>query len=67
MLRKRGLKSAGVALVAGLLMGFDAILHPKGARMEDVQDETRRRKVDLSGEPVDARNWANGASSGNEE
>jgi len=32
MLSKRGRKSVDMALVAGLLMEFSAILHPKGAR-----------------------------------
>jgi hypothetical protein len=34
-------------------MAFDAILHPPGARIENVQDETRRKKDARSGEPVD--------------
>jgi hypothetical protein len=50
MLRRRGRKSAGMALIAGFLMGFDAILHPSGARMENVRDETRRKKDAQSGE-----------------
>ena len=53
MLRKRGCKSVGTALVAGFLMGFSAILHPKGAQMENVRDETRRKKDAQSGEPVE--------------
>jgi len=32
---------------------FSAILHPKGAQMENVRDETRRKKDAQSGEPVD--------------
>lgn len=53
MRHRRGRKNVGMALVAGFLMGFDAILHPKGARMEEVRDETRRKKDAQSGEPVD--------------
>jgi hypothetical protein len=53
MLRKSGRKTMGMALVAGCLMAFSAILHPKGAEMENVQDETRRKKDAKSGEPVD--------------
>jgi len=53
MLRKRGRKSAGMALVAGFLMGFSAILYPKGAQMENVRDETWRKKDAQSGEPVE--------------
>jgi hypothetical protein len=33
-------------------MGFDAILHPKGARLEDVRDETRRKRDAKSGETM---------------
>jgi hypothetical protein len=43
----------GMALIAGCLMGFDAILHPPGARIENAGDETRRKKDAKSGEPVD--------------
>jgi hypothetical protein len=53
MLRRRTRKNVGMALVAGFLMGFSAILHPKGAQMEDARDETRRKKDAQSGEPVD--------------
>jgi hypothetical protein len=51
MLRIRGRTLAGMALVT-ILMGFDAILHPNGARMEDIRDETRRKKDAQSGEPA---------------
>jgi hypothetical protein len=51
MLGKRSRKSAGMALVAGFLMALDAIMHPPGARIENVQDETRRKKDAQSGEP----------------
>jgi hypothetical protein len=50
---RRGRKTAGMALIAGFLMGFDVILHPKGAQLESVRDETRRKKDAQSGEPVD--------------
>jgi hypothetical protein len=52
-MRRKARKSVGMALVAGFLMGFSAILHPKGAQMEDVRDETNRKKDAKSGEPVD--------------
>jgi hypothetical protein len=52
MLRKRARKSAGMALVAGFLMALEAILRPPGARIENVQDETHRKKDAQSGEPV---------------
>ncbi|GEM_PF-7070589 len=39
----------GMALIAGCLMGFDAILHPPGARIENAGDETRRKKDAKSG------------------
>lgn len=58
MLRTRRRTSMGMALVLGFLMGFDAILHPKGARMENVRDETRRKKDAQSGEPVDTEKEA---------
>jgi hypothetical protein len=58
MMRHRGRKKLGMALVAGFLMGFSAILHPKGAQMEDVRDETNRKKDAKSGEPAGAGNRA---------
>jgi hypothetical protein len=67
MLRKRGRKSVGMALVIGFLMGFEAILRPKGARMESVQDETRRKKDAQSGEPVDANRRTDAGRSGGDE
>lgn len=51
MFAKRSRKRAGMALIAGFLMTFDAILHPPGARIENVQDETRRKKDAQSGDP----------------
>jgi hypothetical protein len=51
MFRQRGRKSVGTALVAGFLMAFHAILQPEAARIENVQDETRRKKDAQSGEP----------------
>ena len=51
-MRRKTRKNVGIALVAGFLMGFSAILHPKGAQMEDVRDETNRKKDAKSGEPV---------------
>ena len=51
-MRRKARKSVGMALVAGFLMGFSAILHPKGAQMEDVRDETNRKKDSKSGEPI---------------
>ena len=51
-MRRKARKSVGMALVAGFLMGFSAILHPKGAQMEDVRDETNRKKDAKSGEPI---------------
>jgi hypothetical protein len=62
MLRKRGRKSAGMALVAGFLMGFSAILHPEGAQTENVRDETRRKKDAQLGEPVETGLEHDGAS-----
>jgi hypothetical protein len=53
ILRKRSSKSTGMALMAGFLMSFDFILHPKGTRMEDAQGETCRKKDALSGAPLD--------------
>jgi len=53
MLAKRTRKRAGIALIAGFLMALDAILHPPGARIENVQNETRRKKDAQSGEPFD--------------
>ena len=51
MFAKRARKRAGMALIAGLLMAVDAILHPPGARLENVQDQTRRKKDAQSGDP----------------
>lgn len=50
MFRRSGRKAVGIALIAGFLMGIDAILHPPGARIENVGDETRRKKDAQSGE-----------------
>jgi hypothetical protein len=61
MLRRGSFKRAGMVLMLGFLMSFDAILHPKGARMENVRDETRRKKDAQSGEPLDGKK---GSSSG---
>ena len=43
-------------------MAFSAILHPKGAEMENVQDETRRKKGAQSGEPVDGASLSEGGT-----
>jgi hypothetical protein len=61
MLRKRRRTSMGMALAIGFLLSFEATLHPKGARMENVRDETRRKKNAQSGEPLDGKK---GSSSG---
>lgn len=62
MMRQRGSKGFGTALVVGCLMAFSAILHPKGAEMENVQDETRRKKGAQSGEPVDGASLSEGGT-----
>jgi hypothetical protein len=49
MLRKRRRTSMGMALAIGFLLSFEATLHPKGARMENVRDETRRKKNSENG------------------
>jgi len=53
MFRRSTRKTMGMALIAACLMAFDAILHPPGARIENVKDETRRKKGAKSSEPVD--------------
>jgi len=53
MFAKRSRKRIGIALIAGFLMCLDFILHPPGARIENVQDETRRKKDAQSGEPFE--------------
>ena len=52
MLSKRSRKSIDMALVAGLLVEFSAILHPKGSQMENICDETRRKSDGQLGEPL---------------